>query len=128
MTKWVIAIVMSTLVMMPPQVARQIAQVELNEVVSDAEIGAAIRALDSQSLKHSLEVFYKNPEEATRLLIAELKPTKRGRYPGGTHPQAIWIIRALRSLTGLDFRAPTQARLSDDEAHFLRASAEGEVE
>jgi len=128
MTNWVIAILMSTLVMTPPRVARHTGQAESKETVSNAEIGDAIQELSSQSLDHSLEVFYKNPQEATKLLIAELRPIKRGRYPGGTHPQAVWIVRALRSLTGLDFKATTHARLNDDEAHFLRASAEGEVE
>jgi hypothetical protein len=128
MTNWFFVIAVRSTALMTPHLERRSGQNDLKQSVSDAEIGDAIRALSSQSLDHSLEVFYENPEEATKLLIAELRPIKRGRYPGGEHPQAVWIVRALRSLTGLDFKAVTRARLTDDEAHFLRASAEGEVE
>jgi hypothetical protein len=98
------------------------------EPVSDAEIHAAIKELSSDSSDHSFEVLYKNPQEATKILIAELKPTARGHYLSGKHPQVVWIIRALRSLTGLDFTAPTTAHLTDDEAHFLESNAQGKVE
>jgi hypothetical protein len=129
MVKYVIALAVLSLVVVTAQVQRQTAQTELKQKgASDAEIDDAIRELPTQSWEHSLEVFYKNPGEATKLLIAELEPIKRSRYPGGTHPQAVWIVRALRSLTGLDFTATTRARLSDDEAHFLRVSRRGEVE
>ena len=111
-----------------PLVASQTGPTELHETGSDAEIGDAIRELPTQSWDHSLEIFYKNPEEATKVLIAELGPIKTGRDPGGTNPQGVRTVRALRPLTGLDFTATTRARLSDDEAHFLRVSSQGEVE
>src|SRR4029077_5342611 len=42
-----------------------------------------------------------------------------GKYLSDKTPQAVWIVRALRSLTGLDFKAKTRAALSSDESHFL---------
>src|SRR5277367_5012562 len=91
--------------------------------VSDARIIAAIQKLtstsDSQSPDYPSQTFYQNPERSTELLIAALKPTARGKYLTGQHPGAVWIVRALRSLTGMDFRASTSAELSEDEAHFL---------
>ena len=121
-------IVLLTLVFVSPRANESDGQARQKEVVSDTEIGDAIRTLPTQSWDRSLELFYRNPEEATKAVIAELRPTKRGRYPGGAHPQAVWIVRVLRSVTGLDFTASTRARLRGDEAHFLRVSAQGEVE
>lgn len=95
--KWTRGIVLLTLVFVSPRANEPDGQTRQNEVVSDTEIGDAIRALPTQSWDRSLELFYRNPEEATKLVIAELRPTKRGRYPGGAHPQAVWIVRALRS-------------------------------
>jgi hypothetical protein len=83
----------------------------LHETVSDAEIGDAIRELPAQSWEHSLEVFYKNPEEATKLLIAELGPIKTGRYPGGTHPQAVRMYERYGHCPGSASRRPL-ARVS----------------
>lgn len=97
------------------------------ESVSDAEIQAAVKNLSSESSEHSFDVFYKNPQEATRILIAELKPTTRRHYLSGKHPQAVWIVRALRSLTGVDFRANTAMHLTDDEVHFLGLDTRGTV-
>lgn len=96
----------------------------------DAEIRAAIADLGSRSLSRSFEVFYSNPQESTRILIGELKATKRGHYLTGQHPHAVWIVRALRSLTGLDFQARTEEDLSADESHFLALNAKrkGELE
>jgi hypothetical protein len=99
--------------------------------VSDADIRAAIGKLastsDSESPNTHFQVLYKNPERSTELLIAALKPAPRGKYLSGHHPQAVWIVRALRSLTGLDFRATTAAELSRDEAHFLDLNAQQQV-
>jgi hypothetical protein len=64
-------------------------------------------------------VLYKSPRRSTEIILASLKPVRSGQYVGGKHPQVVWNIRALRSLTGLDFQAPTQADLTEDEAHFL---------
>jgi hypothetical protein len=96
------------------------------EPVSDVAIKAAIENLTSDP-DVIFQVFYKNPERATELLIAALKPTARGDYVRGQHPQAVWIVRALRSLTGLDFRAATTADLSDEESHFLDRNARGQI-
>lgn len=91
--------------------------------VSDARIAASIRSLAATPTDNlpnrQFEVFYENPVRSTELLIGSLKPVARGEYLTGQHPQSVWIIRALRSLTGLDFRAVTTADLSSDEAHFL---------
>jgi hypothetical protein len=101
------------------------------ESVSDAAIVAAIQKLtstsDSESPDTQFQVFYKSPVRSTELLIAALKPTSRGEYLTGQHPQAVWIVRALRSLTGLDFRATTTATLSSDETHFLNMNAKHQV-
>lgn len=102
------------------------------EPVSDASIVSAIKGLsstsDSESPNTDFQTFYRSPERSTELLIAALKPTARGKYLAGQHPQAVWIVRALRSLTGLDFRATTTARLSTDEAHFLDLNAQHQVQ
>jgi hypothetical protein len=89
---------------------------------SDAEIKAAIAKLGEDTDAKGFtkfEVLYKNPRRATELLIATLEPIQRGQYLTGRHPQVVWNIRALRSLTGLDFRGSTKADLREDEAHFL---------
>jgi hypothetical protein len=89
---------------------------------SDAEIRTAIAKLgegtDTNGFAH-FEVLYKNPHRSTQLLISSLKPVRRGQYLTGKHPQVVWNIRALRSLTGLNFRGPTHGDLTEDEAHFL---------
>jgi hypothetical protein len=84
---------------------------------TDAEIHAAIAQLNNDSIDSSLKTFYTSPYRSTELLISDLSLTHRGRYHN--HPHAVWVIRALRSLTGQDFRAPTRADLTEDEAHFL---------
>ena len=89
---------------------------------SDAEIRAAIGRLGEETDSKGFvkfEILYKNPRRSTELLIATLKPIRRGQYVEGKHPEVVWSIRALRSLTGLNFRGPTQADLTEDEAHFL---------
>lgn len=88
--------------------------------LSDSEIKAAIGRLGEADKGFSeLETLYKNPRRSAELLIRALQPVRRGQYTGGKHPQVVWNIRALRSLTGLDFRGATQADLTEDEAHFL---------
>lgn len=92
---------------------------------SDAEIKTAIASLgentpDANGFGRSgFEVLYKNPRRSAQLLISSLKPVRRGQYLTGKHPQMVWNLRALRSLTGLSFRAPTHVDLTEDEAHFL---------
>jgi len=103
---------------------------QAQEPVYDREVQAAIKHLTSEPSDDGFdvfEVFYKNPELATKILIAELKPIARGRYQSGKHPESVWVLRALRSLTGVDFRAVTTASLSSDESHFLDLNAKGEV-
>ena len=92
------------------------------EHASDAQIRAAIKQMaawgsDDTAPKERFEIFYRNPYRSTELLISALEPVRRGHYT--EHLQAVWIIRALRSLTGLDFRATTKVDLTADEAHFL---------
>jgi hypothetical protein len=92
------------------------------QLPSDDEIKIAIAHLDQNTDEKGFtrfEILYKNPRRSTELLIATLKPVRRGQYQGGKHPHVVWNIRALRSLTGLDFRGSTQADLTEDEAHFL---------
>jgi hypothetical protein len=101
------------------------------EPVSDAAIIAAIKKLPSTSPSESPDIhfqtFYRNPQRSTELLIAALKPIPCGKYLTGHHPEAVWIVRALRSLTGLDFRATTIAELSSDEAHFLDIDGQQQI-
>jgi len=97
---------------------------------SDAEIKAAIARLGEGTDEKGFvkfEILYKNPRRSTELLISSLKPVPRGQYQSGKHPQVVWNIRALRSLTGLDFRAATKSKLDDDESHFLARNAKEEV-
>jgi hypothetical protein len=89
---------------------------------SDTEIKAAIARLGEGTDENgfvNFEILYKSPRRSTELLISSLKPVRRGQYQSNKHPQVVWNIRALRSLTGLDFRALTKADLTEDEAHFL---------
>jgi hypothetical protein len=89
---------------------------------SDAEIREAIAKLGENTDEKGFtqfEILFENPRRSTELLVATLKPVRRGQYISGKHPQVVWNIRALRSLTGLEFRAPTHADLTADEAHFL---------
>lgn len=97
---------------------------------SDAEIKAAVATLDVGTDENGFgrfEVLYKNPRRSTELLISSLKPVRRGQYISDHHPKVVWKIRALRSLTGLDFRAKTKGELDEDESHFLDQNAKGEV-
>src|SRR5215472_9110707 len=84
---------------------------------TDDEIRAAIAKL-RDGTDAPLEILYKNPCRSAELLISSLEPVRRGQYVNGKHPQVVWDIRALRSLTGLDFRAATHADLTEDESHF----------
>jgi hypothetical protein len=95
------------------------------EHASDAEIHAAIAHLNNDSLERSLQLFYSNQYRSTELLIAALKPTRRGNYH--EHPQVVWTVRALRSLTGLDFRSTTKATLTEDEANFFDPDSTGQI-
>lgn len=97
---------------------------QAQQAPSDAEIKAVISRLSDSS---NFETFYKRPRRAAELLISSLKPVRRGQYVKGKHPQVVWEIRALRSLTGLDFTATTKSKLGEDEAHFLGLGRNGEV-
>jgi hypothetical protein len=88
---------------------------------TDAQLKAAIDTVQSPQ---GVYVFFRSPARAAELLVAALKPARPGTYHDGglgeaAVPQAVWEIRALRALTALDFKAPTRARLDDQEAHFL---------
>jgi hypothetical protein len=96
---------------------------QAQQLPSDAELKAAIRRDDSSEF----ETLYKNPRRAAELLISTLQPVRRGQYPNGKHPLVVWQIRALRSLTGLDFTATTKSGLDTDESHFLDRKRNGEV-
>jgi hypothetical protein len=100
----------------------QSAEAFSQQLSSDAEIKSAIARLGEETDSEGFgkfEILYKNPRRSTELLIATLKPIRLGQYVEGKHPQVVWNIRALRSLTGLNFRGPTQADLTGYEAHFL---------
>lgn len=127
MLKWGTTSLILSLALLTPE-ARHETPLSVSQVTdSEAEIRTAVLRLSSETWSQSLDIFYKHPEEAAGILVAELRPIKRGRYPDGQHPQVVRMIRALRSLTGLDFRGASTARLSDDETHFLQANRKGEV-
>jgi hypothetical protein len=97
---------------------------------NDGQIKAAIAKLSDNTDKKGFvkfDVLYKNPRRSAELLVASLKPIPRGQYLTGKHPQVVWNIRALRSITGLNFRAKTKHDLAEDEAHFLDENDKGEV-
>jgi hypothetical protein len=59
---------------------------------SDAEINAAIAKLGESTGGEGFgkfEVLYKNPRRATELVIASLRPVRRGQYLSGNHPQVV---------------------------------------
>ena len=88
----------------------------------DSSILAAIAHLDGAWWAESLpsfEPFYRSPQRATDLLIRALHPIRAGKYSTRHHLQVVWCIRALRSLTGLDFSARTQHRITEDDADSL---------
>jgi hypothetical protein len=101
-----------------------------NKAPSDPEIKAAIAKLGEGTDKNGFthfEILYKNPRRAAELLVSSLKPVPRGEYLRGKHPQVVWKLRALRSLTGVEFRATTASELDEEEAHFLDRDARGEL-
>ncbi len=75
-----------------------------------------------------MEILYKDPFRSAEILISSLKAVPRGQYKSGQHPQVVWNIRALRSPTGLEFRATTESRLDDDEVHFLDRNTKGQIQ
>ena len=77
------------------------------------------------SLTAILRVLYQYPALSAQLLVARLEPTARGRHRD--HPAVVWYIRALRSLTGLDFSAATTTQLSDSEASYIGRDSAGNV-
>jgi hypothetical protein len=76
---------------------------------------------DEDAMDRVLAVLYRHPDIATRVLVARLKPTPRGNH--NRTPPVVWYIRALRSLTGLEFAGLTRAVLSDDERGWLGADS-----
>jgi hypothetical protein len=69
-----------------------------------------------------LNTLHQHPALAAQLLVDRLTPTSPGAH--SDHPAVVWYIRALRSLTGLDFTAPSAAHLSDSViANLLPDSA-----
>lgn len=91
----------------------------------DSLILKTIRHLGERDAKQDFEVFSRHPARSTELLVNSLRPTRRGKYRH--HPKVIRQIRALRFLTGLDFKARTAYPLTDDEKHFLAQDEEGQV-
>ena len=103
--------------------------VEASETPQSADllIQEAIRNLGNGRYPDDLVIFWRHPRRSTELLLDELKLVPRGKYPNGKHPHVVWCIRALRSLTGLDFRGVTREKLNEDERQFLRVGKDGSV-
>jgi hypothetical protein len=98
-------------------------QAESREV--DALIVNTIRHLGERDVKQDFEVFSRHPARSAELLINQLRPARRGKYRN--HPKVVRQIRALRFLTGLDFKARTIQPLTDDEKQFLEQDDVGRV-
>ena len=79
-----------------------------------------------ESLTVILRVLYRDPAVATGALIERLEPARPGMHYHDDHPTVVWYVRALRSLTGLDFTAPT-TQLADSEAGYLQRDSVGNV-
>jgi hypothetical protein len=93
----------------------------------DAPIRSAIRNLDGP-FEAGFEVLWRHPQRATEMLVAMIAPVRAGTYEHGRHPPVVWYLRALRSLTGLNFRGATKELLDEEEEHWLRVGADGSVE
>ncbi len=86
---------------------------------ADTSIMTAIASLDGPWWAESLpnfEPFYRSPARAAELLIQSLKPVAEGNYWQQHQPAVAWRIRALRSLTGLDFRSHTHRKITEDDS------------
>jgi hypothetical protein len=106
------------------------ATVTLSSVIAagpEETIQNAIADLD-RAPHAGFDVLWQHPQKSTELLVAVLAPVARGAYPNGSHPPVVWYLRALRSLTGLNFRGPTNERLTEDEEHWLRPRPDRSVE
>lgn len=89
------------------------------EAKIDVSIRDAIHGLGAEDNEQRLKVLAEHPVRSAELLTGLLRPTRRGKYR--QHPRVVWHIRALRFLTGLDFKARTDGRLTADEKNFLIA-------
>jgi|SRR5436853_2676970 len=104
---------------------------------AQANLKEAVKSLGAMSTTNDFDPLYSDPITATSILIKELRVIHRGQYRTsegeGFGPidykaaHVIWCIRALRALTGLNFRAPTKTKLDEMEAHFLGHKDSGEV-
>lgn len=86
---------------------------------------AVIGQFSEDSIDSVLVVLHRHPALAAERLVGRLAPVARGRHH--PVPRVVWYIRALRSLTGLDFEALTNAALTDDEQSYLRTDSLGRV-
>jgi hypothetical protein len=63
------------------------------------------------------DLFREHPQRTVELILPTLKPVKRDLYLGA--PNMVWRVRVLQRITGMEFRAPTRARLTEEERTFL---------
>ena len=63
------------------------------------------------------DLFRAHPQRTVDLIIPTLRPLRHDLYLGA--PNMVWRVRVLQRLTGLEFRAPTRARLTEDERAHL---------
>lgn len=92
---------------------------------TDSLIAGTIRNIGGADYEQDLKTLAQHPARSTELLIKSLRPVRRGKYR--KHPDVIWYIRALRFLTGLDFKARTNGRLNEDEKNFLGSDEQRQV-
>lgn len=67
------------------------------------------------------DLFRANPQRTVDLILPTLQPVKRDLHLGA--PNMVWRVRVLQRLTGLEYRAATRARLTEDERKHLEADS-----
>src|SRR5262245_17690532 len=88
----------------------------------DSSIIATIASFNGPWWVESLpnfEALYRNPSRAVELLIGSLRTSPSGKYGREHHPPTVWSIRALSSLTGLEFTAKSRRRITYDDMDSL---------
>lgn len=62
-------------------------------------------------------LFRAHPQRTVDLVLATLQPVRRDLWLGA--PNAVWRVRVLQRLTGLEFRGATRAKLTPEETRAL---------
>jgi len=71
------------------------------------------------------DLFRANPQRTVDLILPTLQPVKRDLYLGA--PNMVWRLRVLQRLTGVEYRAATRKRLTEEERKYLEPDSAGVV-